>query len=65
MRSNEILFLEGGSTGFFWGVYYPTLSVYYVGINRDIGKRLPQPYYIRVNICYEPYCTDIGVAMAT
>ena len=41
------------------------LSVYSFGINKDIGKRLPQLYYIKMKICNDPCFVDFGVAMAT
>ena len=50
---------------FFWGVYAPTLSVNHVGINKDIGKRLPQLHCIKMKIYYDPCFIDIRVTMAT
>ena len=57
--------LQGGSTGFF-GVkkYLPSLSINYVGISKDMEKRLPQPYYIKMKISYDLGFIAIGVAMA-
>ena len=50
----QILFLRW-LDWIFQGVYFPTLRVYYVGINKVIGKRLQQPYYIKIAICYDLY----------
>ena len=37
------------STGFFREYTSPaTLSVHYVGINKDSGKRIPQLYYVNL-----------------
>ena len=35
----------------FWGWYLPSLSINYVGMSKDIEKRLPQLYYIKMKIC--------------
>ena len=40
--------------------FLPSLSIYYVAINKYIGKRLPQ-----LQIYYDPRFNAIGVAMAT
>ena len=48
----------------FEGVYFPTLSIYFVSINKNIGKRLPLLYYIKMKFCCHPCFIDIGVAMA-
>ena len=40
--------------------YLPSLSIYYVAINKYIGKSLPQ-----LQIYYDPCFNDIGIAMAT
>ena len=50
--NDQILFLRWLDRIYFKGVYFPTLSVYYVGINKVIGKRLQQLYYIKINIRY-------------
>ena len=34
----------------FWGWYLPSLSINYVGMSKDIEKRLPQLYYIKMKI---------------
>ena len=47
------------------GVYLPSLSIYYVRTNKDIGKRLPHLYWIRMKICHHPSFIDIAVIMAT
>ena len=49
----------------FWGWYLPTLSINYVGMSKDMEKRLPQLYYIKVKISYDLGFIAIGVAMAT
>ena len=49
----------------FWGGYLPRLSFNYVGISKDMRKRLPQLYYIMMKISYDLGFIAIGVAMAT
>ena len=58
--------LNGGSTGFFGGGgYLPGLSINYVAMSKDMGKRLPQLYYIKMKISYDLGFIAIGVAIAT
>ena len=45
--------------------YLPHLSINYVGMSKDMGKRLPQLYYIKMKISYDLGFIAIGVAMAT
>ena len=49
----------------FLGGYRPRLSINYVGMSKDMGKRLPQLYYIMMKISYDLGFIAIGVAMAT
>ena len=49
----------------FLGRYLPSLSLNYVGMSKDIEKRLPQLYYIKMKISYDLSFIAIGVAMAT
>ena len=49
----------------FLGGYLPSLSVNYVGMSKDMEKRLPQLYYIKMKISYDLGFIAIGVAMAT
>ena len=49
----------------FLGGYLPSLSVNHVSMSKDIEKRLPQLYYIKMKISYDLGFTAIGVAMAT
>ena len=49
---------------FFRG-YLPSLSINYVAMSKDMGKRLPQLYYIKMKISYDLGFIAIGVAMAT
>ena len=49
----------------FWGWYLPTLSIKCVGMSKDMEKRLPQLYYIKMKIGYDQGCNDIGVVIAT
>ena len=37
----------------FLGRYLPSLSINYVGMSKDIEKRLPQLYYIKMKISYD------------
>ena len=47
------------------GVYLPGLSINYVGMNNDMGKRLLQLYYIKMKISYDLRFIAIGVVIAT
>ena len=49
----------------FLGGYLPSLSFNYVAMSNDMGKRLPQLYYIKMKISYDLGFIAIGVAMAT
>ena len=49
----------------FLGGYLPSLSVNHVSMSKDIEKRLPQLYYIKMKISYDLGFIAIGVAMAT
>ena len=49
----------------FLGSYLPSLSINYVGMSKDMGKRLPQLYYIKMKISYDLGFIAMGVAMAT
>ena len=49
----------------FWGWYLPSLSINYVGMSKDMEKRLPQLYYKKMKISYDLGFIAIGVAMAT
>ena len=49
----------------FLGGYLPSLSINYVSMSKDMEKRLPQLYYIKIKISYDLGFVTIGVAMAT
>ena len=49
----------------FLGGYLPSLSINYVGMSKDMEKRLPQLYYTKMKIFYDLGFIAIGVAMAT
>ena len=49
---------------FFRG-YLPSLSINYVATSKDMEKRLPQLYYIKMKISYDLGFNAIGVAIAT
>ena len=49
----------------FWGGYLPRLSFSYVSMSKDMGKRLPQLFYIMMKIFYDLGFIAIGVVMAT
>ena len=49
----------------FWGWYLPSVSINYVGMSKDMEKRLPQLHYIKMKISYDLGFIAIGVAMAT
>ena len=49
----------------FLGGYLPSLSLNYVGMSKDMEKRLPQLYYIKMKISYDLGFIATGVAMAT
>ena len=54
----DFFFLGGGR-------YLPSLSTNYVAMSEDMGKRLPQLYYIKMKISYDLGFIAIGVAIAT
>ena len=37
----------------FWGWYLPSLSINYVDMSKDMEKRLPQLYYVKIKISYD------------
>ena len=41
------------------------MSIYYVGIKKNKGKRLPQLYYRKMKTCYDPCFIGIEVASTT
>ena len=45
--------------------YLSSLSINYFAMSKDMGKRLPQLYYIKIKIFYDLGFIAIGVAMAT
>ena len=49
----------------FFGGYLPSLSINYVAMSKDMGKRLPQLYYVKMKISFDLGFIAIGVAMAT
>ena len=49
----------------FWGWHLPSLSINYIGMSKDMEKRLPQLYYIKMKISYDLGFIVIGVTMAT
>ena len=49
----------------FLGGYLPSLSINYVGMSKDMEKKLLQLYYIKMKISYDLGFIAIGVAMAT
>ena len=49
----------------FWGWYLSSLSINYVGMSKDVEKRLPQLYYIKMKISCDLGFIAIGVVMAT
>ena len=49
----------------FLGGYLPSLSINYVAMSKDLEKRLPQLYYIKMKISYDLGFIAIKVAMAT
>ena len=49
----------------FKGGYLPSLSINYVGMSKDMEKKLPQLYYMKMKISYDLGFIAIGVTMAT
>ena len=45
--------------------YLPSLSINYIAMSKDMGRRLPQLYYIKMKISYDLGFIAIGVTMAT
>ena len=37
----------------FWEGYLPSLSINYVAMSKDMGKKLPELYYIKMKISYD------------
>ena len=50
---------------FFEGGHLPSLSINYAAMGKDMEKRFPQLYYIKMKISYDLGFIAIGVAMAT
>ena len=52
---------------FFWGGCLPNLSINfnYIAMSKDMEKRFPQLYCIKMKISYDLGFISIGVAMAT
>ena len=51
---------------FFWGGgCLPNLSINYIAMSKDMDKRFPQLYCIKMKISYDLGFISIGVAMAT
>ena len=48
-----------------WGWDLPSFSINYVGMSKDMEKRWPQLYYIKMKISYDLGFILIRVAMAT
>ena len=44
----------------FQGQYVLSLSINYVPMNKDLAKLPPQLYYIKMKICHDQRCNDIG-----
>ena len=44
--------------------YLPSLSINYVAMSKDMGKRLPQLYYLKLKISYDLGFIAIRVAIA-
>ena len=49
----------------FSGGYLPRLCINYIGKSKDMEKRLPQLYYIKMKLSYDLGFIAIGVTMAT
>ena len=49
----------------FCGGYLPSLGINYVAMSKDMEKKLPQLYYIKMKISYDPGFIAMGVSMAT
>ena len=49
----------------FQGQYLPSLSINYFATNTGLEKLPPQLYQIKMKICYDQDCNDIGVVIAT
>ena len=56
LRWLDWIFLEG---------YLPSLSINYVAMSKDMGKRLPELYYIKMKISYDLGFIAIEDTMAT
>ena len=61
LNSNELRWFDW----IFLGGYLPSLSINYVGMSKDMEKKLPQLYYIKMKISCDLGFIAIGVTMAT
>ena len=70
-RQNSHIFSLKKKTSLRWldtvfrGQYLPSLSINYVAINKVLKKLPPQLYQIKMKICCDQGCNDIGVVIAT
>ena len=49
----------------FFGGYLPSLSINYVAMSKDMERKSPQLYYVKMKISFDLGFIAIGVAMAT
>ena len=60
-----MVYLKVARLDFYRGIPHASLSIKYVAMSKDMGKRLPQLYCIKIKISYDLRFIAIGVAMAT
>ena len=60
-----VLFLRWLDWIFYGGGNLPSLSINYVSMSKDMEKRLPQLYYIKMKISYDLGFITIRVTMET
>ena len=47
------IWLKVARLDFLGGGYLPSLSINYVAMSKDMGKRLPQLYYVKMKISFD------------
>ena len=62
---NELFLFLRWLDWIFWGGCLPSLSINYVAMSKDMEKKFPQIYYMKMKISYDLGFIAIGVAMAT
>ena len=65
MPNFSLWVLKVAPLDFFGGINLPNLSINYDAMSKDMEKRFPQLYYIKMKISYDLGFIAIRVTMAT